>query len=751
LADEFGAALRGGRGRRATLERRRRVSDLKGRLAQLLAQDVGAARALDDAVAAVAGRAGEPRSFDELHGLLERQSYRLAYWRVAAHDINYRRFFDVSDLAGLRMEGTDLFEASHTLIGRLIAEGKLDGLRLDHVDGLRDPKGYLERLQRLAQRSRADGDGRDEAAAHGPRPLYVVVEKILARHESLRSDWAASGTTGYEFLADVNGVQVDPAGERSLTRTYARLANGETDLEAMIVEAKHEIMRESLASELNVLANAFSRLAKQHRISRDYTLLAFREALTDVVAHFPVYRTYVTERSTTSEDRRDIDWAVAHARRAARTPDTSIYDFVRNVLTLDLISDDRRFRRRDVVDAAAKFQQYTGPVTAKAVEDTTFYRYVRLVSLNEVGSEPDPFGTSPAAFHEANRRRQRSHPHAMLATATHDHKRGEDVRARLNVLSEVPQSWSRHVQRWMGWNRRKRSTVDGSAAPSRSDEYLFYQTVIGAWPLDAVAPDFGVDAFAERVDVYMRKAMREAKRQTSWVAPNEEYERAVSSFVKRCLDVELSRPFVEAVSSFAHEIAPAGAVNGLSQIALKLASPGVPDTYQGTELWDFSLVDPDNRQSVDYALRRAYLDAPTAASELLDSWRDGRIKAWLIERMLAVRRGDPELFTLGAYVPLAADGPHAQRVISLARRHEERTLIVVAPRLVWPLLGDEERPLPRGWGATRVVVPEELAERTFVDVLSGRQRAVGAGGALVVGECLSELPVAVLVAASERT
>jgi (1->4)-alpha-D-glucan 1-alpha-D-glucosylmutase len=726
-------------GRRSAGARRQRVAEGKARLARVLADDAGAARAVSDAVADLNGRAGEAASFDALHRLLERQSYRLAYWRVAAHEINYRRFFDINELAGLRMEVPQLFEASHTLIARLLAEGKVDGLRLDHVDGLRDPKGYLERLQRLASRARPRADGPDE-------PLYVVVEKILARHEALRSDWAASGTTGYEFLADANGLQVDATAERALTRTYARLTGAAPDLEDMIVAAKHEIMSESLASELNVLANGFTRLAKQHRISRDYPLLAFREALANVVAHFPVYRTYVTPRSTTSEDRRDIDWAVAKARRAARTPDTSIYDFVSSVLTLDLLRDDRSYRRRDVVDAALKFQQYTGPVTAKAVEDTTFYRAVRLVSLNEVGSEPDRFGTSPSAFHEANRRRHRSHPDGMLTTSTHDHKRGEDLRARLNVLSEVPRAWRGRVQRWMLLNRRKRSEADGRAAPSRGDEYLFYQTVVGAWPFSPAGAEVE-GTFVERIDAYMLKAIREAKEHTSWAAPHEEYERAVSSFVTRCLDPELSRPFVEDVAAFVREIAPAGAVNGLAQVVLKLTSPGVPDVYQGTELWDFSLVDPDNRRPVDYATRRAFLGRPSAAGEELASWHDGRIKQRIIQRLLEVRRAHPELFTGGAYLPLAVEGLHADRVIAFARRHEDRTLVVIAPRLVWSLLQEEERPLPRGWGSTRVMLPEELRAPALVDVLSGREPAPDAEGALPVESCLSELPVAALLGA----
>ncbi len=735
LAADLRAALAGRRSRRSEPQRRERVAQLQARLARLVDENAAVARALDGTLERFSGRAGEPRSFDALHQLLERQAYRLAYWRVAAHEINYRRFFDVNDLAALEMDVPELFDASHVLVARLIAEGAVDGLRLDHVDGLRDPKRYLERLQRLA------------AGAGAQRPFYVVVEKILARHETLRDDWATAGTTGYDFLADVNGLQVDRAAERALTAAYTRLAGGSPDMDALVVDAKHQIMHVSLASELNVLANGFHRLAQQNRRSRDYPRLAFRDALANVVAHFPVYRTYVTPRSTTREDRRDIDWALAQARRATRTPDTSIYDFVRDVLTLDLMREGRGYRRRDVVAAALKFQQYTGPVTAKAVEDTTFYRYLRLVSLNEVGGDPERFGTSVSAFHEANRRRVRSQPFGMLTLATHDHKRGADVRARLNVLSEVPRAWGQRVQRWMTWNRRKRTEVDGGPAPSRHDEYLFYQTVVGAWPFDADGVDLAEpDGFVTRVDDYLRKAVREAKVHSSWAAPNEAYERALSTFVTRCLDVASSRPFVDDVRAFVREIAAAGAVNGLAQTVLELTSPGVPDLYQGTEFWDFSLVDPDNRRPVDFERRRAGLEpgARPSLDELLETWRDGRLKQRSIERVLAVRGDAPELFTIGTYVPLTVVGAHADRLTAFARRHGERTLVVIAPRLVEPLLRGERRPLPRGWGDTRVAWPGDLP-RAFEDVLSGRRCEADAEGGWRAEACLADLPVAVLL------
>jgi (1->4)-alpha-D-glucan 1-alpha-D-glucosylmutase len=765
LVGAFGAATQGG-GSRALAERRQHVADLQARLADAAGREDGVTAAIEGALAEFNGEVGRSASFDALHRLLERQAYRLAHWRIAAHEINYRRFFDVNDLAGLRMEHPALFEASHRLVAKWLAGGKVDGLRLDHVDGLRDPKGYFERLQLLAATS----------------PLYVVVEKILAPHEALRSDWQVSGTTGYEFMNAVNGLFVDPSAERSLTTSYRRLAGGTAEFEEQVVAAKYQIMRESLASELNVLANAFNRIAKQARISRDYSFLGLREALAGVVAHFPVYRTYVRDGETTSEDRRDIDWAVGRARREARTPDRSVFDFVHAVLTLDLLRAGGSHRRRDVVDAALKFQQYTGPVMAKATEDTTFYRYVRLVSTNEVGGEPARFGTSPAAFHETNRRRLRSHPDSLLATATHDHKRGEDVRARLNVLSEVPREWRRRVQRWLQLNRRKRSEVDGRPAPSRADEYLFYQTVVGAWPLELVAPEFdGLAVFRERIDAYMRKAVREAKLRTSWAAQDEPYEEALTNFVARTLDLRSSRPFIDDVHAFVEDIAAAGAVNGLAQTLLKLTSPGVPDVYQGTEGWDLSLVDPDNRRPVDYRSLRDDLAAVDASwGELLGAWRDGRVKQALIARTLALRRDDPELFAAGEYLALEPAGAEAHRVLAFARCRGRRRLLVIVPRLSrsllrrptqarslheGPLLADPspdgspsegptpERQLGEGaplrlgpWGSTRLELPETWRDGgPFFDVLARRDVPTRSPGTLMLEDCLAESPVTLLV------
>ena len=723
--------------------RRGAFETARQRLAEIAAADSALAAAMDATLSLLNGTPGEPGSFDDLHRLLDRQAYRLAFWRAAAHEINYRRFFDINDLAGLRMDQPELFEASHPLIRRWIEEGKVDGLRLDHIDGLRDPKAYFERLQRLGSSANAATDKSPD--------LPVFVEKILAAHENLRSDWAVSGTTGYEFMSEVNGLFIDQSAERRLTQFYAQLTGGAVEFEALAVSAKRQIMDGLLASELSVLANAFNRLARQSRTTRDFTFTGLQQALENVVAHFPVYRTYVTDEGPEREDRRDIEWAVGLARQATRTPDLSIYDFIQAVLTLDILDWGRGYRRPDVVNAVLKFQQYTGPVMAKAMEDTTFYRYVRFVSLNEVGSEPIHFGTRPVAFHDSNARRQREHPNAMLATATHDHKRGEDVRARLDVISEMPRGWANRIRRWMQLNRRKRREIDGHFAPDRNDEYLFYQTVVGAWPHDLGGPDFeGIETFSERIAAYMQKAAREAKRHTSWAAPDEDYEKALSDFVGRTLDPKESRPLLEDISALVSEIAAAGASNGLAQVLLKCTSPGFPDTYQGTEFWDLSLVDPDNRRPVDYRVRQEALAGSEGTPDtLLGSWRDGRIKQWTIQRVLGLRRQNPTLFADGDYRPLAAAGEHADRLVAFARVHEGDLLVCIVPRLVLPLIGDAQL-LVRDWADTQILLPEDVrpADGALKDAFLRRNMSC-ADGRLAASDVLGRFPMALLVGRNE--
>jgi len=753
LAELIAGFTRIGRGRRSVRRQtvlRGEADALKSQLAALAAERREVGTAIEDAVAALNGRPGEPRSFRPLHDLLERQAYRVAFWRVAAHEINYRRFFDINDLAGLRIEREDLFELSHQLVFRLIGEGKLQGLRLDHIDGLYEPAAYCRRLQDRAAylllQAQASGEG--TVAIDGPQgrsnPLYLVVEKILARHERLRESWPVDGTTGYDFMNLVNGLFVDPAGEGALTEIYHRFVGESVDFEMAVVAAKRQLVRTNLSSELNVIASELHDIARQSWRTRDYTATAIREALLELVAHFPVYRTYIAGTEVGEEDRRFLDWAMAQARKAALIGDTSVYDFIHSVLSTDLVKAGGGYRRREIVAVAMKFQQITGPVMAKAVEDTAFYRYHRLVSLNEVGGEPGRFGVGVAAFHHLNQERLRQFPLAMITTASHDHKRGEDTRARIDVLSEMTEAWERAVQLWARANRSKIREVDGQPAPDRNDEYLFYQTVVGTWPHGVREPD---DDYRERLVGYMIKAIREAKRRSSWAFPNADYEAAVEAFVRESLDAASNAWFVGDVVGFQERAAVAGALNGLSQVLLKLTAPGVPDTYQGTEYWDLSLVDPDNRRAVDFAARQRTLAASAAPDELVAGWSDGRIKQHVIARALDLRRRFPALFCEGDYQPLEVVGPESERLVAFARRHEGAAAITVAPRLLAPLLGDSDRlhVPPAAWADTALRLPDELPGRAFRDEMTGRVHETSETEPLAVATLLSAFPLALLV------
>ncbi len=749
LAWRFGALGAGGGSRARRGARRQEATALKAELAAL-ADDASARAALEAAAARVNGRPGQPQSFRALHRLLEEQAYRLAYWRVASSEINYRRFFDINELAGLRMERPEVFEATHKLLLRLIAGGLVQGVRLDHIDGLYDPRGYCERLLARVAEARPGALGAPPPAVEAKtgQPIYLVVEKILARHEYLREDLPVAGTTGYEFIGLVGGLFVDPGAERQLTAVYHRFIDAEPDFGEIVLAAKRQVLRYSLNSELHVLAHELHRLAQQSWRTRDFTLTGLREALGDLIACFPVYRTYITAAGVRAEDRRDLDWAISQARRASGIVDLSVFDFLHAALSTDLAASGQ-YRRRDVIATAMHFQQLTGPVMAKAVEDTAFYRYLRLVSLNEVGGEPQHFGTSPAAFHTVVQQTQRFHPLSMLASATHDHKRGEDVRARLHALSELPQEWRRRVRRFALLNRSRRQEIGGRRVPSRNDEYLLYQTLIGAWPFEIEAPEaLAASDFADRIVAYMIKALREAKLETGWTAPDPAYEEGVTQFVRRILDPVSGRAFIADLLPFANQIARIGAVNGLAQTLLKLTVPGVPDSYQGTELWDLSLVDPDNRRPVDFELRRRWLAEPRAASELVRDWRSGRIKQQLIARTLALRKRQPALFRDGDYLPLAPAGAHAERIVAFARRTDQALAIVIVPRLVAPLLRDRELPLPAAvaWEDSAVELLEG-ASGPLVNELTGRRYALPPSGRLAIAGVLAELPVALLSAA----
>lgn len=742
-----------------------KAATLKQRLARLVDTDPAVRDAIEHSVAAFNPEPGNPRLFDPLHKLLEQQNYRLAYWRVAASEINYRRFFQINDLAGIRVEVPEVFDAAHRLVLRLVGEGRLRGIRIDHIDGLFDPDGYLRRLQARA----AEALGVSERPG-GELPLYVVVEKILAAHERLREDWPIAGTTGYDVLNQLGGLFVEASAEHALERIYSRFIGGNLGFEEVVLSSKKRVMDQELAGELEVLANELNRLTETYRTVRDYTWLDIRQALRETVMYFPVYRTYVDRNGATTEDRRDLDWAITRARKNTSLPDTGIFDYLHGILTTDLAR--RRGMtanaRREIIRLAQKFQQYTGPVMAKGMEDTAFYRYHRLISLNEVGGEPERFATTVPAFHKANQERAQNWPHAMICTATHDTKRGEDVRTRISVLSEMPLEWGRRVRRWASLNKRRRGEVDGAPVPAPNDEYLLYQTLVGAWPIDLteLGPEAAdpMDSFRARITEYMLKAVREAKVRSSWTNQNTDYEEGLTTFIARILDVRRAGPFLSDIHAFCQQIAPAAVVNSLVQTALKLTIPGVPDIYQGTELWDQNLVDPDNRRPVDFRHRTHLLQrlqaqfaagpaTATVARGLLDHWHDGMVKLFVVWRLLGLRRQFPDLFRDGDYAACRTDGTWEDRVVAFTRRRDDARLLVIAPRLVQPLLEDGTPwPLGTAWDTTTVALADADSPTVWRNVLTDQTVTLtpdGEGAAtLALATALADFPLAVLVPAA---
>jgi (1->4)-alpha-D-glucan 1-alpha-D-glucosylmutase len=721
-----------GRRAEAPAERAERVRDkelFKARLAQLVQAHPALARAVLAAVAELNLASDGAR--DELHRLIDVQAYRLAYWRVAADEINYRRFFDINDLAAVRMERGEVFEATQSFALDLAAAGAVDGLRIDHPDGLYDPARYFRQLQEgYARRAgivlpASDADGRP------PRPLYVVAEKIAASEEEVPIEWHVHGTTGYRFANVANGVLVDTAAAGALRQTWHRFTGDTQDFDAVARAGKHEVMRSALASELNVLSTELLRIARADRTTRDYTLNALRRALAGVAACMPVYRTYIVD-APSEQDAHFIDAATEAAEHQSLDADRSIFAFVRRSLrgeaaeraTPELAERVRRF--------AVRFQQFSAPVAAKGVEDTAFYRYFPLSALNEVGGEPDQFGFDVDEFHALSADRARHWPHTMLATSTHDNKRSEDVRNRIDVLSEMPGEWRDALVRWHALCSGSQEAED-SAAPSRADEYLLYQTLLGTLPfggLDAGA----VPAYEQRVLQYMQKAARESKVHTRWTQPDPHYEEALEALVRKILSDRSAGGCLADIQRMADRLSWFGAWNGLTLTLLKYASPGVPDLYQGSELIDLSLVDPDNRRPVDYELRTKRLgqlqamagqaDLPARVQSLAKAPHDGSAKLWFIWRLLSLRREQAELFRDGGYEGLTVEGPLARHVVAFARRHEGRTLVVVAGRLFSGIAktgaqgGAPVLPEAAAWRGTKVVLPEGLGSTGLRNVLT---------------------------------
>lgn len=679
-------------------------------------------------------------NFDLLHKLLETQPYRLSSWRTATHEINYRRFFDINELAAIRMEDPEVFDATHALTLKLIQDGVIQGLRLDHVDGLFDPHAYFARLR---------------AAIGDDRSFYIVVEKILTDGERLAEDWTVQGTTGYEFLNSLNSLYVDKLSAREFQKLYSRITGDRRSFREVVYSSKKLIIETSMASEMHVLAHELNRISESDRHYRDFTLLSLQEALTEVVACFPVYRTYVSENAWSEFDKRNVELAIRDTLRRNPAQESSIFRFIRKMLLPvarpNLASEEHARRLR----FAMKVQQYTGPVQAKGVEDTAFYRYCPLLSLNEVGGNPMRFGGRMEDFHEANLERMAHFPLAISSTATHDTKRGEDARARLNVLSEIPRIWATQVKMWARINSSARTRVQDEHAPDRSDEYIYYQALLGAWAADQDEPS---REFVDRMRQYLAKATKEKKIHTSWITPSPEYDAAVSQFIESTLLGTRAKPFLSKFLPFQKRIAELGMMNSLSQLTLKMAAPGVPDIFQGSEVWDLNLVDPDNRRPVDFAARQQKLSdicssitnaSPCCAKlnmakQLLADWKTGAVKLFVTAQGLGLRRRQASLFLRGDYQPLTISGPKASNIVAFARTLEGNAVIAVAPRLVTGVTGFEGGlPIGEVWSDTELEIGG-WASQPLHNIFTGQEVQPRLGGRVRIQDLFNAFPVALL-------
>lgn len=751
--------------------------------------DRAAAAHAVDRLAALAERAPAQRAYVEwvlrefaagddghyrLRVLLDLQNYALAYWRRAAREINYRRFFDVNELVALRAEDAEVFGETHALVLSWIADGTLAGLRVDHVDGLLDPLGYLERL-------RAELDARRPS---GAAPLFV--EKILSPGERLRREWPVQGTTGYEFLNDLEALFIHAAGAAEVERAYRKLigARGERfGFAEVAFRGKEKVLRGPLAADVRRLARLLHPVARRRSPGQRWSRAALGEAVLQLIAVFPVYRTYVDGRAAAvhPDDHAVVARALARARERGGCPEPLLA--VLRWALLDAASEPAGPARDEALRFVRHFQQTSGPATAKGVEDTALYLYAPLASLNEVGGDPErELADAPATLHRGSAERAERWPLHLLATNTHDTKRSADVRARIDALSELPAEWAAQVERWRRANRSLKERVRGRLAPDAGTEYLLYQTLVGVWPHGGAA---GASAgrelgrLRERVEAYMLKSAREAKARTSWTDPDQDFERALSRFVAALVEEEAGAPFRTELERLVARVAPVGMWTSLARVLVHLASPGTPDLYQGDELWSFSLVDPDNRRPVDYALRARLLDGMhrraadaggrgALCRELLAAAPDGRVKLFLTHAALRARRADPELFRAGAYLPLVAEGPAREHVFAFARRLESgRAAVVVVPRLTATLRADGAPPIGLdSWGDTTLALPAPLAGAPLVDALGGvapgalasagrapadgavqARAGVAAGDPLPVAALLEGFPVALLLAA----
>ncbi len=725
--------------------RRQEGAALKQRIWALYHLNPEARQLFDEAMRAIGGTREDPHSFDLLDRLLAAQPYRLAHWKIGMEEINYRRFFDINDLVGLCVQDPQVFAERHSQIIELVREGKVTGLRIDHVDGLYDPLGYLMMLQ----------DAVSRATGQGGHPLYIVVEKILGEGETLPAEWPVSGTTGYDFLNAVNALFIDPGGWNALDGIYTRFTGSSRPFAEVCYAGNKKVMQTLFAGEVQALTHHLARLAAQNRRARDLPLYELVQLLIEVTACLPIYRTYVRELEVSPRDRAYIARTLELARRRTSRRDVSddALAFLHRVLLLDppFYAPEQKCAFLDFV---LRWQQFTGPVMAKGLEDTASYARSSLASLSEVGGDPlrEELPLHLESFHLFHQARQARCPATMNATSTHDTKRSEDVRARINVLSELPDEWEACLLRWSRWNQSARQAVEGHTVPAPAEESLLYQSLLGAWPLDANE----LDGFTERMRAYMWKAAREAKVYTSWIQPNEAHEAALAQFVDAILNPSQKGRFLADFHRMQKKVATYGAWNSLSQTLLKITAPGLPDFYQGMELWNFSLVDPDNRRPVDFTLRARLLDELKAqeASDraalierLVSDWPDGRIKLYLTWKGLEFRRAHAELFLQGEYVPLHAAGKYRRNVCAFARRYEGEVVLVAVPRLLSRVADPGQLPIAREvWSTGALDLPRGFPSQ-WQNVFTGEvgKSAAGARGPMLrLANLFRSFPVALL-------
>ncbi|QEI07994.1 malto-oligosyltrehalose synthase [Pigmentiphaga aceris] len=705
---------------------------------KLAAQTPAGKQAINDALAAhdplqVAGR-------QHLDSLLDKQHYRLAWWRTAPETINWRRFFEITDLAGLRVEQEEVFEAVHELVFRLYAEGWIDGVRIDHIDGLSDPLAYSRKLRARLEALQSQRPGR--LAQDAP---VILVEKILAADETLDPRWGVDGTTGYEFMDQVGALLHDPSGEARLTALWQRVSGSTLRFDEHVINARRLLIAQHFAGEVEAVARVLQSIARMHPESRDWSLVAIRRVLSELLLHVPVYRTYVDLDGRSETDQAVFDRAADAARANLRGTDIELLKVLDGWLGGDAPQDFPPPECEQRLYVARRFQQLTSPLAAKSVEDTAFFRYGRLLSRNEVGADPGQFSLSVADFHQCNAERLATTPNAMLATATHDHKRGEDARARLAVLSNQPAQWAQTIERWLARDAAA-AAKHGEVALDAPDAYLLYQTIVASWPLSLRLDDGpALQAFAERLIAWQQKALREAKQRSTWFDPDSDYEAAGARFLTRLFDPVQGADALADILTYVESIATAGAVNSLVQTVLKLTVPGVPDIYQGTDWWDLSLMDPDNRRPVDFTARRAAESMPAEVDELWADWPSGRVKHHTISRILGLRRRLPALFASGDYVPLEIIGAAKHHALAFARVDAQASMLVVVPLYMADRLDSSGVASTLDWADTCVILPDALEGRRFESVTASGSIAP-LDGRVRVADAVFGLPFAVLVA-----